>query len=266
MSAIIDVEELQRRRETANFVILDCRFSLADPELGFNQYQQDHISGAYYVDLNQELSSAMAEHGGRHPLPSAEQFNDLCRQLGIRQGETEVVVYDDSRCAFASRAWWLFNYFGHRDVRVLNGGYQAWKHAAGRLGLTPNNRPGDGVFEAKPNPAMLAGRGELLVAKQPASFTLLDAREPARYNGEQEPIDPVAGHIPAALNFPWQALTDENGWVQPAEERFSALSPPLVVYCGSGVTACATLLALHLAGIDDCRLYAGSWSDWCSYL
>ncbi|CAH0991394.1 Putative thiosulfate sulfurtransferase SseB [Sinobacterium norvegicum] len=266
MSAIIDVEELQRRRETAHFVILDCRFSLVDPEQGFYQYQQDHISGALYVDLNKELSSEVAEHGGRHPLPTPEQFSDLCRQLGVRKGETEVVVYDNSRFAFASRAWWLFKYFGHQDVRVLDGGYQAWKDAGGRLGFTPVDRPDDGIFEAKPNPFMVAERNELLVAKQPTGHTLLDAREPARFRGEQEPIDPIAGHIPAALNYPWQDLTDEEGWVQPTETRFDDISPPLVVYCGSGVTACVTLLALELAGVDDCRLYPGSWSDWCSYL
>ncbi|ROS05746.1 thiosulfate/3-mercaptopyruvate sulfurtransferase [Sinobacterium caligoides] len=265
MTPMIDAAALQHRTDT---VIIDCRYSLAAPEQGRALYAEGHIQGAYYADLMSDLSSPVEAHGGRHPLPTAANFSAFCERLGIVKGVTEVVLYDDHRLAFASRAWWLLRYFGHDKVQLLNGGFRAWQAAGGVCDTDAPVPLANGRFQAEPNPAMVASRQELLVASVPARFSLIDAREAARYNGEVEPIDPVAGHIPGALNYPWQGLTNEQGEVQPQQARFASLSADdeLVVYCGSGVTACVTLLALTLAGKSSPRLYPGSWSDWCSYL
>ncbi|NJL89518.1 MAG: sulfurtransferase [Coleofasciculaceae cyanobacterium SM2_1_6] len=259
----------EKSPEPLDMVIIDCRFSLAEPDLGRKQYQASHLPGAYYLDLNQDLSSPRQRHGGRHPLPDLAQLATKLAALGITLGETLVVAYDDSRFAFAARLWWLLRYLGHDRVFLLDGGFSGWQHQG--YPLTP---------ELPPAPAKIAKfipqlRPEMLVdihqvkARQ-GNTALVDSREPERYRGEREPIDPVAGCIPGALNYPWQEVTDTRGYLQPLavhQERWERLqeTTEIMVYCGSGVTACVNLLSLEIAGIKTGKLYAGSWSDWCSY-
>jgi len=250
-------------------VVIDCRFSLADPGEGRRLYEAGHIPGAHYLDLNLDLSSPAAGRGGRHPLPQPEAFIETLANLGIGP-DSQVVAYDASRFAFASRLWWLMRSLGYRPPRLLNGGYQAWLDSGGAV-ATELSRP-------QPQSVATMGSGfhgccdiDGVRQAQAAGATLVDSREERRYQGLEEPIDPVAGHIPGALNHPWQGVTDDGGramdetslrqhWGETLEAE------QLVVYCGSGVTACVNLFSLALLGRDDATLYAGSWSDWCSYL
>lgn len=249
-------------------VIFDCRYSLADPAEGFAQYREGHIPGAHYLDLNRDLSSPKARHGGRHPLPAPTAFAELLARHGVGP-DTSVIAYDDSRFAFASRLWWLMRSIGYRPPRLLNGGYRAFLAAGGKPGRELPAMAGQG------EPAVLAFTGycdiEGLRALQEQGVLLVDSREERRYQGLEEPIDPVAGHIPGAINRPWQGVTTADGKICDAaglrEHWGDALkAESLVVYCGSGVTACVNLFSLALLGRDDATLYAGSWSDWCSYL
>lgn len=249
-------------------VIFDCRFSLADPQQGRALYQQGHIPGAHYLDLNRDLSGPVEEYGGRHPLPDPADFAAALAGCGVGP-ETEVLVYDDSRLAFASRLWWLMRSLGYRPPRLLNGGYQAFLNAGGR--------PDTALPEVQPCVAITAtgfvGCCDIdgLRTIQGEGALLVDSREERRYQGLEEPIDPVAGHIPGAINRPWQGVTSTEGLVrdlsgQRAHWGDALEAGHLVVYCGSGVTACVNLFSLALLGRDEATLYAGSWSDWCAYL
>ncbi|MEG5136213.1 MULTISPECIES: sulfurtransferase [unclassified Microcoleus] len=255
--------------ENPQVVIIDCRFALADAELGQKQYQESHIPGAFYLDLNRDLASAVGTHGGRHPLPNIIELADKLSAIGINSSETLVVVYDDSRLAFASRLWWLLRYMGHSKVALLDGGFSAWKAAGYPVtDVLPDRRDGKFVVELQPDLAV-----DIEVVKQRKDLperVLVDSREGERYEGLREPIDPIAGHIPGAVNYPWQGVTDETGKVRSISEqkqRWTELekAEEIIVYCGSGVTACVNLLSLEIAGIPDAKLYVGSWSDWCSY-
>jgi len=263
--SVIKLEELL----SSNTVILDCRFSLADPSLGEKQYRQGHIPGAYYFSLNRHLSSPVAEHGGRHPLPAAEQFAHDLRATGITPNST-VLVYDDSKFGFAARAWWLLRYFGHKDVKILNGGFSAWLSASLPI---DSHEPlvQQGSFEPLKHSHWTVDIQQVknIAAGLDKSSVLIDSREEKRFQGLEEPIDPKAGHIPGALNFPWQQVSDERdqalsrlAHIQRWEDLPS--DKEVVVYCGSGVTACVNLLSLAIAG-REAKLYPGSWSDWCSY-
>ena len=245
-------------------VIVDCRFSLADVHLGEQHYQHSHIAGAHYLHLDRDMSSPVAAHGGRHPLPEVECFQQKLRDIGVSTNSL-VVAYDDQRFAFASRLWWLLRYLGHDQVKVLDGGFKAWQQA----GLPcdheiPHAQPGN--FNARPKASLLVNRQQVI--DRDLQTLLIDSREAPRYQGLEEPIDPVAGHIEGAVNYPWQAVSSEQGLWQTGYRPWSALKPgqEVMVYCGSGVTACVNLLSLAQAGIADAKLYAGSWSDWCSYL
>jgi thiosulfate/3-mercaptopyruvate sulfurtransferase len=250
-------------------VILDCRFSLQDPEQGYRDYCAGHIPGARYLHLDRDLSGSRGRHGGRHPLPPPRDFVATLAAAGITP-QTEVVVYDDNRLGFAARLWWMMRGLGYRSPRLLDGGYRAW--------LATGREPAAALPQVVPVVAPEAPeswRGVCDIIELPQlqarGAVLVDAREARRYAGLEEPIDPVAGHIPGAQNRPWQALTDADGRVRPlaelkAEWRELLAEPQLVVYCGSGVTACVNLFALALLGREDALLYGGSWSDWCSYL
>lgn len=253
-----------------NVAIADCRFSLADPGAGRQQYQAGHIPGAFYFDLNQDLSSPVQRHGGRHPLPDPDQLAAKLAAAGVHFGETWVVAYDDSRFAFASRFWWLLRYLGHNRVVVLDGGFSGW--LAAEYPTTPAiPKPRSGHFTPQVQPGQVVDRQGVIACRDNPQVVLVDAREPERYRGEREPIDPIAGHIPGAVNYPWQEVTDAQGKALPVpqqQQRWEAIAPTseIIVYCGSGVTACVNLLSLELAGRTGAKLYPGSWSDWCSYL
>lgn len=263
-SSLISASEL-RAQLGKTTVVLDCRFNLMDKSQGQSLYRQGHIPGAFYLDLERDLSSAVQTHGGRHPLPNIEQLQIKLRNFGINQFTT-LVVYDDSRMAYAARAWWLLKMMGHKDVRILNGGFNAWVGINGAMDRRdPATKQGN--FKAELQANQTVDRENILTDK---SMTLIDSREARRFQGLEEPIDPIAGHIPNALNFFWQDITDEQGFIKPIEwqkEHWNKLTNTenLAVYCGSGVTACVNIFSLHLSGIDA-KLYPGSWSDWCSYL
>lgn len=266
---IVSPEWLATNTDNPQVVIIDCRFSLADPELGQKQYQESHIAGAFYLDLNRDLASSVGKHGGRHPLPNIEELADKLSAIGINSPETLVIAYDDSRLAFASRLWWLLRYMGHSKVALLDGGFSGWK-AAGYPVTSILPEPRKGKFIAHLQQDLAVDIQAVKERKDLPGKVLVDSRESERYEGLREPIDPIAGHIPGAVNYPWQGVTDETGKVRSASEqkqRWTELekAEEIIVYCGSGVTACVNLLSLEIAGIPDAKLYVGSWSDWCSY-
>lgn len=265
---LMSVEELAGCYRDIHVVVVDCRFSLSDTGLGAEKYATDHIPGSGYLHLDRDLSGAKQAHGGRHPLPDVERFAQTLRALGVNS-DTLVVAYDDSRFAFAARAWWLLRYCGHDNVRVLDGGYNAWVSAGLPVATdVPVNVRGN--FVAQLRPEMVVDRERVIELRGNAGHRLVDSRETPRFLGLEEPIDPHAGHIEGALNYPWQQVADEHGGfaaadVQRARWQEIADAENIVVYCGSGVTACVNLLSLASIGRSDAQLYAGSWSDWCSY-
>lgn len=264
---VVSSQWLHEHLHDAQVVIVDCRFALSAPQQGREQYLAGHIPGAYYLDLNKDLSSPVQPHGGRHPLPNLSQFVAKLSQMGITS-ETLVVAYDDSRQAFASRLWWLLRYLGHEKVAVLDGGLAAYQALYPITTDIPEVRSGD--FKSDPNSTKVVDIQTVKTRKNQPNVTVVDSRAHERYLGNHEPIDPVAGHIPGAVNYPWQAVTNEDGFLRPSAElqaHYADLENvgEVIVYCGSGVTACVTLLALDIAGIKNGKLYAGSWSDWCSY-
>ncbi|MFN4280498.1 sulfurtransferase [Thermosynechococcus sp.] len=250
-------------------VIADCRFDLRDTCRGRREYAQGHLPGAYYLDLEQDLSSPRQRHGGRHPLPDPQKLAARLNQMGVTPA-TLVVAYDDSRFAYAARCWWLLRWLGHDRVAVLDGGYRAYVEAG--YPVTPVvPPPRQGNFKPHPRPAWVVDRAGVMAVQADPQTVIVDAREPQRYRGEIEPIDPVAGHIPGAVNYPWSAISDEQGRLKSVAELQAHWQPlataqQIIVYCGSGVTACVDILGLAIAGLHQTKLYAGSWSDWCSYL
>lgn len=263
---LVEVDELNSQLNST--IILDCRFSLADPEAGERNYQVGHIPGAFYCHLDKHLSGEKGVHGGRHPMPSAADFQLQLIRWGI-ESDSAVVVYDDQRCGFAARAWWLLTLAGVNNVKILNGGYQSWVNAnlpQDRRRAISNSAT---TITAEPltfNQQRLQHYPDVIDNKD---LLLIDSREAARYRGESEPIDPIAGHIPGAINLPWPDVTDNNGYLQPVEfhqQRWQFLQDTdktAVIYCGSGVTACVNLFSAALAGYYP-SIYPGSWSDWCS--
>ncbi|MGQ9870856.1 sulfurtransferase [Leptodesmis sp.] len=273
IKSLVSPAWLYEHLEHPGIAIADCRFVLMQPELGRRQYQEVHIPGAYYLDLNRDLSSPAGKHGGRHPLPDPALLAEKLAAMGVNsespEGPTLVIAYDDSRMAFASRLWWLLRYLGHEQVAILDGGFAAWKAAGYPISTTPSLAK-SGRFIPKLQTDRAVDIEQVKTRKDLPTVSLVDSREPERYRGEKEPIDPIAGHIPGAVNYPWQEVTTEQGYARPIAEqhdRWAALadSEEIIVYCGSGVTACVNLLSLDLAGIPNAKLYPGSWSDWCSY-
>lgn len=265
---MISAEQLQSL-PSDQVVIIDCRYSLQDSNEGERLYQHSHIPGAHYLHLENDLSSPKSTHGGRHPLPVTDTIETRLRGLGIRS-DTLVVGYDDSRLAFASRLWWLLRYLGHDNIKLLDGGMTAWREA----GFNTDNQIASataGNFTASVRDDMVVDINTVKTIPLLPDAVLIDARESARFLGHQEPIDPIAGHINGAKNYPWQELTNDAAMLQSEQQLRehwgSVLSQgEIVCYCGSGVTACVNLLSLAELGREDARLYVGSWSDWCSYL
>lgn len=268
-NTLISVSHLSPFLQHPQWRIIDCRFSLADVDIGASAYRYGHIPGACYADLNKDLSAGVTEMTGRHPLPD---FSQLARKLatwGV-SNQTQVVAYDDAGGVFASRLWWLLRTMGHDRVAVLDGGIGQWQQQG--LPLT-THLPGSVKKQAfrlylNDNAWLTVAQLETALAKK--QICLLDARSPERYRGEQEPIDPVAGHIPHALNRNYQLNLDRQGQFLSASQLLSqfrqligSTDPRQVVhYCGSGVTACHNLLAMEVAGLIGSKLYAGSWSEW----
>lgn len=260
---LIEVPALDRllRRQTP-VVLLDVRWHLAGPP-GIESYRKGHLPGAVFVDLDRDVAGPPGP-GGRHPLPEPVVFESAMRRAGVSE-DSLVVVYDDADSMSAARVWWSLRYFGHERVRVLDGGYRAWTEAGRPVSTDePDVKPGDFIADPGRLPVLDAeGAAELATAG-----VLLDARAAERYRGEQEPVDPVAGHIPGARNAPTSGNVGVDGRFLPSDllrERFAKLGATdaldVGAYCGSGVTAAHEILALTLAGIPA-ALYVGSWSDW----
>jgi thiosulfate/3-mercaptopyruvate sulfurtransferase len=262
-TTLISVESLHENLDNPAFVIVDCRFELADKEAGQRAYRAGHIPGALFADVEKDLSGPPLTDRGRHPMPSAEALRSLFGRLGIG-AEKQVVAYDASGGAMAVRLWWLLRYMGHPAVAVLDGGWPRWLAA----GLPSTDK----FWEAKA--ATFTGEAHrewlVLVDELGDHSFLVDCRDPARYRGEIEPIDPVAGHIPGAVNYPYGRNLGPDGRFLPADRLRRQLSEIVaqrpgeepIFYCGSGVSACHNLLAMAHAGLPGGKLYAGSWSEW----
>jgi thiosulfate/3-mercaptopyruvate sulfurtransferase len=245
-------------------VLLDVRWKLGGPP-GIDSYRRGHLPGAVFTDLDRALAGPPGP-AGRHPLPDTATFQAAMRAAGVRRGGA-VVVYDDGDATIAARGWWTLRYYGHENVRVLDGGYRAWV-SAGFAVTTAEPEPAPGDFIARPgHMPVLDAAGALQIAR---TGRLLDARPGERYRGETEPVDPVAGHVPGAVSAPTSGNVNADGTFKDAADiaaRFAALGVPgaseaaVGAYCGSGVTASHEVLALALAGIPA-ALYVGSWSNW----
>jgi thiosulfate/3-mercaptopyruvate sulfurtransferase len=272
MSVLMSVQALSERLSSDDTVVFDCRFDLHHPQMGREAYLSAHIPGAYYLDLEQDLSGPAVPGRGRHPLPDPEALAVKLGAAGVDEQAT-VVVYDEGE-GTAPRAWWLIRYLGHSRVYVLDGGWPAWL-AAGHDTSAEIPGPRFKSFPLSVRQDWIVSADDVMqVVRGERQALLVDARAPERYRGEIEPLDPKAGHIPGAVNAPWQEGLDADGrWKSAAQqlERFRriGLAPEqtdteVICYCGSGVTACANLLALEIAGIRGARLYPGSWSEWCA--
>ena len=269
MEYVVNQEWLLEQLANKDVKIVDCRFSLSKPDEGERLYKAGHISGAHYFDLEKQLSAPVSKHGGRHPLPDIEKFRREIEKAGIDHTKT-VVAYDGGEGAFASRFWWLLTYIGHDKVYVLNGGFKGWVEA-GYPTTKEVPKPESAQYKVSIRKEMLATYEEIkeIVANKKKSPILIDSREKARYLGKEEPIDKIPGHIPGAMHKFW-AEGLENGFFKGSEEqkkRFAELDQkePIIVYCGSGVTATPNYIALKIAGYQNVKLYAGSYSDWVSY-
>lgn len=267
-NTLISAATLNENINNPKWVIIDCRFSLANSDAGSFAYRHGHLPNARYAHLNNDLSSATTDFTGRHPLPNFTLLTNKLGAWGI-SNDTQVVVYDDAGGAFAGRLWWLLNSLGHPKVAVLNGGIENWLKQGYPLTTTlPTITPTPFRPYLNPTYWLTATQVQNKLAKK--SICLIDARTPERYRGEQEPIDPIAGHISGALNRPFQLNLDNTGLflsAQSLHSQFKKLigttAPEQIVhYCGSGVTACHNLLAMEIAGLTGSKLYAGSWSEW----
>ena len=269
-TTLIDSDQLETRLGSPDLVICDVRHDLARPEhWGKAQYDAGHIPGAVFVHLDRDLSAAMTGRNGRHPLPTPEQAAKTFGRLGITAGK-QVVAYDQGGGAIAARLWWMLRWLGFDAVAVLDGGYAKWA-AEGRVVSEEPTIPTPAEFAiTRVTPTVNASGVMASLARQ--ALVVLDARSPERFRGEVEPLDPVAGHIPGALNRPYTLNLDKDGtFKHPAFLRaeFEAIldgapHDAVVHQCGSGVTACHNLLAMEIAGITGTRLYPGSWSEWCA--
>jgi thiosulfate/3-mercaptopyruvate sulfurtransferase len=267
-SPLIGAAELAAHLDDPGWVVVDCRFTLTDPAAGPSAYARSHIPGARYAHLDDDLARHPGAGEGRHPLPDAAAFAARLGAWGIGN-DTTVVAYDDASGAIAARLWWLLGWLGHDRRLVLDGGFAAWSTAGLPVeSKTPTWRP------ARFAPGGVADDSVVHSAELPglqaAGGLLVDARAAPRYRGEQEPIDPVAGHVPGAANRPGSLNVEADGRFRAPDalrRELTALlggrpAGELIAMCGSGVTACQLLLALAAAGLDGAKLYAGSWSEW----
>jgi thiosulfate/3-mercaptopyruvate sulfurtransferase len=265
---LVDTETVARHLETPDWRLFDCRFDLMDPEAGRRAYGAGHVPGAVYVHLDEDLAGEKTPSTGRHPLPDLDSLGAKLCHWGVDR-DCQLVAYDDGPGGIAARFWWLMRHLGLRHVAVMDGGFRAWREE-GRPVTTevPARRPTVFVPETRGDDMVDAAEFE----KPPASrrYLLMDARGAERFRGETEPIDPVAGHVPGAVNRPFPDNLDENGRFHDPEalrrdfqQLLGGCAPGEVAHmCGSGVTACHNLLAMEYARLTGSKLYVGSWSEW----
>jgi thiosulfate/3-mercaptopyruvate sulfurtransferase len=259
---LVSAERLAARLGESDLRIADVRWTLGDPERGRREYEAGHIPGAIFVDLDRDLAAPTGP--GRHPLPDPATFTRRMAELGFGSADF-IVVYDDALGAVAARLWWMLDNLGHERVALLDGGLRAWR-AVGLPESTDIPGPSPADLHLADRWSRVIDRDELV--ERLGGVTLLDARVAERYRGETEPVDPVPGHIPSAVNAPAKIALGSDGSFLPSDalaERLRSVAPPdrpVVASCGSGVTACHTALAMRLAGLPDPLLYPGSYSDW----
>lgn len=271
-TTLISVDELKAHLEDPNWVILDCRFTLAEPEKGSNDYQRGHIPGAVYAHLENDLCSPIIPgKTGRHPLPTVDDLARVFSQWGITD-RVQVVAYDDwdaAPGAIAARLWWTLQWLGHEAVAVLDGGWKYWTMQGGPVS-TDHVPHAAAVFTPRVKRALLATSDFVDRVRTDNRYAIFDSRSRERYEGKMEPIDPIAGHIPGAVSAPYIENCGEDGLFLKPEalrDRFEKCLDGLptekaIYYCGSGVTGAHNVLALAHAGMGLARLYAGSWSEW----
>jgi len=267
-SPLITAADLAEHLDDPAWRIIDCRFDLRQPAAGEAGYHEGHIPGALYAHLDRDLSGPITPDSGRHPLPDPQRLRETFSTWGI-DSDSQVICYDAQANAYAGRLWWLLRWLGHERVAVLDGGLNAWEAGNNPFDTaTPAITPS--TFRGNPHPDMLVTTQELVTRFDSNTQRLIDVRTPERYAGETEPFDPVAGHIPGAYNLPYQNNLDSSDRYLPAEALKKMYRRVLddvapehcIVMCGSGVTACQSLIALELAGMSGAKLYAGSWSEW----
>jgi thiosulfate/3-mercaptopyruvate sulfurtransferase len=270
MNILIKTDELAQHLDDPNWVVIDTRHDLMDVEKGRKAYAAGHIPGAYFLHVDDDLSGKKTGKNGRHPLPPLDVFAAKINACGVTP-DTQVVIYDDLAGNFAVRLWWMLRWLGHEKVALLDGGFPLWAKE-GRPVDTKVPAPRKGAFVPKPHAGVTVDLQFVDRFRESPEIVLLDARAPERFKGLQEPIDPVAGHIPGAVNRFWQKnlnpdATFKSGKQLRAEydEFLGGRDAASVVHtCGSGVTACHNLFAMELAGLPSGRLYVGSWSEWCA--
>jgi thiosulfate/3-mercaptopyruvate sulfurtransferase len=265
---LVTVEQLHDHLEDPGWCVIDVRHDLMNVEAGRRAYDAGHIPGAVFAHIDDDLSGAKTGRNGRHPLPRREDLVRALRRWGV-DDDTQIVAYDAQGGNFAVRLWWLARWLGHARVAVLDGGWPVW---LANTGLSSTERPvrNAGHFSERPSLMPLVEVDEVVRTLGTPERLVLDARTPERYRGEQEPIDPVAGHIPGARNRPWQRNLNPDQTFKSAaalrqefEAALGSTAPNRVAHqCGSGVTACHNLLAMEIAGMPGSALYAGSWSEW----
>jgi thiosulfate/3-mercaptopyruvate sulfurtransferase len=280
-TTLISAEQvMQLQQAKIPLMLFDCSFDLARSEAGLTMFAQSHMAGAVFADLDRTLSakgerqSTDAQSGGRHPLPPRQALAQWLRDLGFMQG-MQAVVYDRQGSSFCGRLWWMLRWLGHDAVAVLDGGLNAWVAAGGSTESGAESAftvTQTGNFALREPLVKLLQVEEVLENLGRAGQTIMDARANPRFKGELEPLDPVAGHIPGALNRPFQLNLDADGKFKPPAQlraEFEALlgarsTETVVHHCGSGVTAIPNILAMQIAGLGNTALFAGSWSEWCS--
>jgi len=267
-TTLVSTEELGKHLGDPEWVIFDCRFTLTDPDAGKAAYEQNHIPGARYAHLDDDLAAPVGEDTGRHPLPDPELLAEKLGKWGVDNNK-QVVVYDDAFGAMAVRFWWLLKWMGHEKVALLDGVLPKWIREKRPLTTAlPEIVPAS--FKARTDNSKWITADDLQAALGKGEVVLLDARAEERFSGEVEPLDKVAGHVPGAINLPWEDNLDLGGnLLSPGELRElyqenigDRQATAVVNMCGSGVTACHNILAMEHAGLHGSRLYAGSWSEW----
>ena len=267
---LVTTHDVAQRLDDPSLVILDVRHDLAQPEhWGEDRYGEAHLPRAQFVHVDRDLSAPKSGRNGRHPLPSPDEAAALFSRLGIDESK-HVVVYDQNSGMFAARVWWMLRWLGHESVAVMDGGIEKWIRE-GRDVVQSVETPAPASFVPR-EAATTTNADDIAKGLQQGAQVLVDARASERFRGEIEPLDPIAGHIPGALNRPWSTNVTADGTFKPADSlrrEFARLlgETPLdqvVHYCGSGVSACHNLLAMEIAGLPGTRLYPGSWSEWCA--
>jgi thiosulfate/3-mercaptopyruvate sulfurtransferase len=268
-TTLVSTDDLARHLDDPHWVVIDCRFTLTDPEGGRLTYRNGHIPGARYAHLDEDLAAPIGPGTGRHPLPDAEALAEKLCHWGIGVNK-QVVVYDDSFGSMAVRLWWLLRWLGHPSVALLDGGYPKWLREKRPVTQDVPPETGKATYARLPEPSLYVSVDQVMQAMKTGDQLILDARPERRFSGEYEPLDPVAGHVPGAVNWNFEENLDIDGTFMPPEalrENYQALlkgrSPSEVIHmCGSGVTACHNILAMEVAGLSGSRLYVGSWSEW----